>query len=363
MTVLGRSFARRYGRTVLACWAAVVVVFLVADFGDRVKAFLDRPLADVGALYWNKALVAVHQLGPVALLLASGLFVSRLRRQGELQGAFALGASPRVVLAPIAAIGCVAAMGLVVFDELVASRAGEQIDRIQVERFGSWGDFRFHFGHRQWYRADPWIVQLRGEGGTDVTLYRLGPGFHLERRIDAEAMRSLGGSRWHLSGVSERDFAGEGRFTRLGELELELPGTQAGTFFLREGRPEQLTLAEMTAQKEARERVGRPGRPYVFAWHQRFTFPLSGLLAAVLGALLAMRRDRSPKATSALVEGLSVVAALWGVMVVSRTLVLAGHLPAALGSWSPPLVLVAMSAWVARREGWLGYGSSLSARR
>ena len=48
----------------------VTLVYLVADFGDRLNVFLNHPVAHVAELYWYKSLMTLHQLSPAAMLLA-----------------------------------------------------------------------------------------------------------------------------------------------------------------------------------------------------------------------------------------------------------------------------------------------------
>ncbi|MBX7101657.1 MAG: LptF/LptG family permease [Myxococcaceae bacterium] len=352
MSLFARSVMLRYLQSVALTWLAVVAVFLVADFGDRMKAFIDRPAADVAALYANKALVAVHQLGPVAMLLAGGLLVSAMRRQGEVHAALSLGGSPWRIAGPIAAVAVALGAGLAVYDELVVTRASEQVDRIQVERFQSWGDFRLFFGQRQWFRVGEWIVQIREGGLRNVTLYRVDANFHLQERVDATALESLGGDRWQLTEVSDRLLAhGGGAFTREATRALRLPGSSPGSFSIREGRPEQLRLSELFEQQAARAQVGLPVRRYALAVQQRFAFPVSGVLAVVLGVLLALRRERRNFATAALIEGLLVVALVWGLLIIARALAFSGTLSPSLAPWVPALALVAAMAELTRREG------------
>ena len=67
-----------------ALLAVLLVVFVVADFSDRVKLFMAHSLADVALMYWNKALVALQQLAPPAMMLAAGAALATLARRGEL---------------------------------------------------------------------------------------------------------------------------------------------------------------------------------------------------------------------------------------------------------------------------------------
>ena len=81
--LLLRHVLRRYLVLVGAVLAGLLVVFLVADFVDRARAYTGPNwVRDVVELYGWKAVVATHQLAPAALLLASATLVSLLRRRG-----------------------------------------------------------------------------------------------------------------------------------------------------------------------------------------------------------------------------------------------------------------------------------------
>jgi lipopolysaccharide export system permease protein len=77
--------------------------------------------------------------------------------------------------------------------------------------------------------------------------------------------------------------------------------------------------------------------------------------AALLAVGLALRPGRRAHLTGALVEGLGISVALWALMVVLRTVVVAQRIPAGPAAWAPAAALAAAAAalWL-RREGWLG---------
>ena len=108
--LLLRHVLKRYLVLVGAVLAGLLVVFLVADFVDRARAYTGPNwVRDVVELYGWKALVATHQLAPAALLLASATLVSLLRRRGELTAILALGFGRRVLFLPVGAVALVTA--------------------------------------------------------------------------------------------------------------------------------------------------------------------------------------------------------------------------------------------------------------
>ena len=88
------------------------------------------------------------------------------------------------------------------------------------------------------------------------------------------------------------------------------------------------------------------------ALNNRFAYPLAAVPAALLAVGLALRLRRRGHLTAALIEGLVIAIALWGMMVVCRTLVLAERMPSGAAAWAPVAILVfaASTLWVHRER-------------
>lgn len=351
---------RTYIRFVLGILGGLVLVFVVVDFVDRAKTYTGPGwVADAARLYGYKALTAVQQLGPAALLLAAGTTISALRKQGEVTAIRALTFGPTALYAPVLAFGLMACTGLIVFDEVVATYAGRRVDEITAQRFNRWGDLRSYSMPKQWFRRGDHIFVLRAggaqEGFENVSIFTLSREFKLLRRLDAARMEWLDGTRWRLTGVVDRTFTGEqGTSVKsLESAEYEL-GIAASTFRIRPGRPEQMRVPVLREQIVARHEVGLATKQFELALHNRFAYPLVALPAALLGVGLALRTNRKGHLTTAIVEGLLVAVTMWGLMMVCRTLVLTERLSPPVAAWTPCvlLVLAAGALWL-RREGFL----------
>ena len=345
-----RYVLRTYLQFFLGILAAVLAIFLVADFVDRGRNYTGEGWVSAAALlYFYKGLVAAHQLGPAAMLLAAGATVSSLRKRGEVTAIRALTFGPAALYVPIGLCAAVLGLSLIAFDEGVVARAGRRVDEINTQRFNRWGDWRIYYTPKQWFRRGDRVFYLRGsdaDGGyTDATVLTLTGDFRLSRRLDAKRMRPLEGTRWELTGVVERTFTPEGA-TQLRSVEREEVdlGTQGRAFRIRPGRPEQMRLKQLREQLVARKEVGLPTALFGLAMHNRFAYGFAGLPAALLAVGLALRPNRRGHLTVAMVEGLVVVVVLWGMMVVGRTLASNQHLPPWVAAWAPSLVLMVASA-------------------
>lgn len=348
---LVRYVTRLYLALFFGVLAASLLIFLVGDLGDRWELFLGKATPDVAALYWNKGLMLVHQLSPVAMLLAAGTTVSVLRKRGEWLAMQALGVSRWTVVAPVAACAAVLTVGLMAWGELVVTRAGPEVDRLMVQKFGIWGDYRFYYFPQTWFRAGDHVFNVRG--GTDddgamrdVTVLAMDPGFGLAARYDAERFQAVGGDTWRLFDVTVRRFlaSGEAPLEQKAQLELPVPGTTPETFQLRVGRPELMRLKDLWHQQRIRAGLGLGTQRFELAVHERFAFPFAGWIAALLAALVALRPGRRGHLTLTLVEGLGVTVGLFALMIVGKRLALGEHLPVGPAAWLP--VLAAAGALV-----------------
>jgi len=341
---LRRYVMKLYLGAVALAAAAVLLVFLVIDFGDRLKAYVGHSALEVLELYACKSAVTLGQLMPAAMLLAAGVTLTLLKRRGELDAMRALGISPAAIVAPI--LWCAVLLGVlgVAFDERVAAPAGARVDRLMVERFGVWGDYRSFYGAQQWLRLGPAVFRVSSaerETLRGVTVFRLGPDFSLRERVDAETMQPLESGAFELKQVRIRDYEDEPHLRVAASEETRFSQADAKAFAIRPGRPEQMSTAELFEQRRVRAAAGLPTRRLALAQHGRFSYPFLGAIGAVLAAGLALRRGRKPQLSIALVEGLFVCASMWGLLVVGRALALSERLPAAGASWGPLAALAA----------------------
>ncbi|MBJ6764211.1 LptF/LptG family permease [Myxococcaceae bacterium JPH2] len=351
---------RTYLLSFVGILAGVVAVFLVVDFVDRAKAYGGEGWVwDVMKLYGYKGLVSVQQLGPAALLLAAGTTVSSLRKRGEVTAMRALTFGPSALYVPIGVCALVACVGLVFFEENVATHAGRRVDDITTQRFNRWGDWGLYYTPKQWFRRGDQIFFLRGgdaQGGFDnVSVLTLTKDFRLRSRLDAAHMQSVDGTRWELTDVIERSFTDDGRTQVRQDASREVDlGVGARTFRIRPGRPEQMRVRELREQVVARAEVGLDTRQYELAMHNRFAYSLAGLPAALLAVGLALRTNRRGHLTAAIVEGLLITVAMWGIIVICRTLVLSERLAPPVAAWMPMFLLsvAAATLWL-RGEGWV----------
>ncbi|MFT3709160.1 MAG: LptF/LptG family permease [Archangium sp.] len=349
-----RSVAKLAAGLFIALSLALVALFLVIDFGDWLRLYTGKPPGDVALLYWYRSHLALVQFAPAALVLTGGLTITLIRRRGEWTALKALGASPVAVLRPLLVVSLAGALALLAFQEFVVSSSGPNVDRIMVERFDRWGDFLSVYTPRRWFRAGPWLINVRGAMADDhledVRLFELAPDGRLHRWLEGGKLTFVAEGRWRFDSATELTLDGAEARSELPRdaLEVALPLRPEITR-LAVGRPEWLPLSTLGDQIAVLASLQLPTEATRFAIHQRGTSLLVTALAALITALLALSGKGRPSIPLALISGGVLYGVLFVVSMIARSLALNGHLAAPLAAWTPALLLSAIAVVLGRR--------------
>ncbi len=359
MKTFERYVARLTAGIFLSVALGLVALFLVIDFGDWLRLYTGKPVADVATLYWYRSHVALVQFSPAALVLAAGLAITVVRRRGEWTALRALGASPMTLVRPVVLVSLVSALGLVVFQEFVVSQSGPKIDRLMMERFDRWGDFLAVYSPRRWFRTGPYLLNVRGEANPeqleDVRVFELGPKSELVRWIEGRRLVFVRDGTWRVDDGNELVVEGaEAHPGRQGQFELPIPIRPEVTQ-LAVGRPEWMPLRVLGRQVPLMSTLKLPTEATRFAIHQRWAAPLASVLAALIACLLGLRSQARPSVPRALLEGAGLYGGLFVAGMISRSLAINDRLTPVLAAWLLPIVLalavlsaVLVSSWRSR---------------
>ncbi len=348
-SIIWRYIAIEYTKAFFSVLGGLAAIWLVIDYVDQSKNY-----TGVGwwkwvlELYFNKAISACHELAPGSLLLAAGITMAGLKKNGEHTALRALAVSPFQLFAPVAFIGLVVVGGLVITDDLLVGQARKRVDEINAKVFHKYGSWKRYYGETRWFAGKKHIYHLR-ESGEDqsfknVTIFSISKDFRLFQRIDAKKMEPLGGRRWRLREGAQRNFIEKkSPEVRFSQREFEFEETPS-SFNILKGRPEQMRIYEIIRQMEIRKNIGLTSERFLFALHNKFSYPLAGLPGALLACVLALRPGRRNYLVSAFVEGFAVIIFLWALMVVCKAASLSDITPAHLAAWAPVGMLTIVSA-------------------
>ncbi len=349
--------ARRALLAFVVSLGAVVALFLVVDFAENASVFTGPGwLAAVVALYVNRTAVVASQTAPAAMLFAAAVTASDLRRTREYTALRALGLGPWRVALPVVAVAALVAAGAGWLRDAVVVEASARADEIMATRFHRASATAAHERQR-WFRGRGGhrIYHLRA--GTEeatferVTILEVSEAFRLSRRIDAARMRpGAGTGEWILDDVSERSFHADGSVVlAVWPNRTYLFEEDPGAFAVRPGRPAQMRRGVLREQITLRQRLGLPARDFTLEWHNRLSYPLATIPAALLALAIALRRERKGHVTASLVESVAVSLGFWALQAICWSLAVSGRLSPVIAAWSPDLLLLAIGMVALRR--------------
>jgi len=348
--------ARRALVAFVGALVAVVILFLVVEVSENANLFRGEGwLEGAVEVYLNRAAAVAWQTAPAAMLLGASLTASSLRRTREYDAMRALGLGPWRVALPILAVAAVVAVGMMVFDDLVAAGAAARADEILATRFNGGANWRRWQEPKRWFRGRGGrrVYDLRGtgEGGAfeRVTILELTPEFRLERRIDAQRMLPGGAGEWILEDVEERTFTAQGFRLEKADRKVYRFDEDPEAFAVRPGSPAQMRRTVVAAQIQVRRRLGLATADYELEWQRKIAYPAAAIPAALLALALALRRDRRGNVTASVAESVGVSVAFWGLQGVAWSLGRSGRISPAAAAWLPDAVVLVAGLWALRR--------------
>src|SRR5215471_18000565 len=119
--ILFRYLVGEFLRIVALCLVAFIVVYLIADFSDRIDDFLKHQ-APVGAIiryFLVKIPLIVNEVLPIAVLAAMLLSLGGFSRHNELTAMRACGVSSAQIVAPLLGTCLALSVGIFFWNERV----------------------------------------------------------------------------------------------------------------------------------------------------------------------------------------------------------------------------------------------------
>jgi lipopolysaccharide export system permease protein len=350
--IVFRYISRTFVRSLAAALGGMTAIYLIIDYADRAKWYNGNGwLKAVIELYLCKLALVTYQLAPAGIALGAAIAMSSLRKTSEITAMRALGRGPITLLWPIGIVAVIVAGLLTFAEDRVVARANERAEEINHYVFNRWGDWTTYHHEKKWYRGTNnriyYLGHFEGAGFREVTIYDLSPQFELLRRIDAEKIEPLPDGRWRFVNAVTRTFHGEESMREVREAEhFEQLPEDVQLFRVKTGRPAQQRRWELRSQIDVRRKLGLPYREWEVSYFERLAYQFAGIPAALIGASLALRRNRKGHLTAALAEGFGVTIGLWAASVFARTLALSEHISPFWGGFAP-FALCAVVATIA----------------
>lgn len=342
MTVLDRYLTREVIRYFSATFALVTIVYMLADFFEKVDNLVESGLPFAKATLYFISRIPIEQLLPASTLLSVMLVFGLMNKHNEIIALKTGGVSIyRLLKAPFV-IGLGLSMVLLLLSEvfLPIVRAGanriwlEEVENVQVgaERHNIWLK-----GPRAIYHIG--FFEAARERAFDMSLSFFDADFRLTRRVDAREGK-YAEEKWHLQDVMDQVRRPEDGVYETRHFDgLALPLDFAPEDLKRVVKDSaEMSLLELGDYIRTAEAEGYDATAYRVDWHAKTAFPPVCVLLAVIAGTIAGKGRRGENLAIVVVTGIGLAFCFWVVNGFSLALGHAGMLPPLLAAWLPNLM-------------------------
>jgi lipopolysaccharide export system permease protein len=351
--ILSRYLVEEFLRILGLCLVAFIVVYLIADFSDRIDDFLKHqaPVEAVIRYFLVRIPLIVNEVLPIAVLAAMLLGLGGLSRHNEITAMRACGLSSLQIVAPLFLTCLLLSVAVFYWNENVvpyfASRA-HYINTVEIKKRqmqGLMGDQQlWAHGQDTFYNIQSFDPRTRSLIG--ITIYPIDPEFHLKGLVEIPRAK-WNGKEWVFREGVERKFAADG--------EIETVKLDPGTLNLRE-KPADLMAARRDAEefsyRELRELVeslrkkGLDTTEYNVDLHLKLAVPFICTVMGLISMPLGMRNLRGSSLANNIGAGLLIGATYWFVLALAVSLGHSGALPPIVAAWTANGIFAAIGLFL-----------------
>lgn len=344
LSILGRYISIEFIKILLLSLGAFIAVYLVIDIFQGIGMMVEYKPAFhlVSALYLLKIPRILSQVTPVAVLLSTLMTLGLLSRNSEITAMKSSGISLYRIVSPILVIAFMVSIFSFLSNEYIVPHTNKEAMFIEKAKIRKKSPKSFFRQNKIWYRGDNAIYNIQlFEPDTNtlkgVTIYHMGEGFSLSKRIEAKE-GVWDGSAWRFYDVREDIFDNGGITSNsYRELPVMFPETPE-TFGVEERDSEEMGFWELRGYISKLRSEGYDSTRLVVDLYSKLSSPFTALVMAFLGIPFALKGGRS--AGIAFGVGISVVIGFgyWLIMSFGLSLGRAEALPPLLSAWGANIV-------------------------
>lgn len=340
MSIIAKYLVREILKYLGFMLVAVIVLYLVVDFFDRIDNFIDADLPPGRMIHYLLLQIplSIVRITPVGVMLAILIALGLMNRNNEIIALKTCGLNPRAFFRPIMTIGLAACLALFVISEtLVPMTTGKAnlIWQTEVKKRSAVSTRKKNIwisGFRSIYFIsyfNPKTLEISG-----VTLNFFDDRFNLTRRVDAEKGK-FESSSWHLFGIMEQRHDPE---TLAQSVVFYESGFEALDFtpddLKRAARKsEEMNVLELAAYIDAVESEGYDATPYRVDLHAKFALPVACIILSIIATAIALKSGQRLNIAVAIAAGLGFVFLFWVVYSFCLSLGYGGIIPAPAAAW------------------------------
>jgi len=341
MTILDRYISQQIVRYFGATFALVTVIYMIADFFEKVDKLIESGLAFPKAALYFVSRIPLEHLIPASTLLSVLVVFGMMNKHNEITALKTGGVSIyRLLKAPFA-LGVIFSLVLLMFSEIllpiVRSNANriwmEEVKKVQTtsRRKNIWLK-----GHRSIYHIqffDP--VRLKA---FDVSLNFFDDDFRLTRRIDAREGEYTEGHWVFREAMEQVRNPDDGSFVVRHRDQMSVPLDFEPLDLKRVAKAsDEMSLPELADYIQTAESEGYDTTTYRVDFHAKIAYPLVCLILSAIAVAIAGRGKRGENLAIVLVTGIGLAFCFWVLHGFSLSLGYAGMLPPLVAAWLPNL--------------------------
>lgn len=301
MRLLKRYVLYKFLRVYCLTATALIGVFMIVDFFERVDEFLSKGISwmDLFAYYIYKVPFIIFFMAPQAVLLATVITLASFARNNEFTAMKACGIGVTGITTPIVLASVGIAVLVIACNEYVAPKTNKEMHYIFYVKVRGQAPTKAIQRDKIWYRSPNnwvWNIGYYDPGRSmmkKVSIFIYGEGHYVKQRIDALAA-FWNGRNWEFLDGFVRSFDKEGlaKTEYFEKRNFPIPETPAEFNKVRK-RPEEMTLTEMYRDIQATASAGQdPTRKWV-ELHHKLSYPFISVVMALVGIPLSIRTSRT----------------------------------------------------------------------
>ena len=342
MTVLDRYITRQVLRYFGAIFALVTVIYIIADFFEKIDNLVESGLPVAKAAFYFLSRIPIEQLIPASTLLSVMLVFGLMNKHNEIIALKAGGVSIYRLLKVPFTLGLVFTAVLLILSEVLLPIVRSNANRMWMEEVKKfWVDYQqrniwLKGNHSIYHIAHFDVARSRM---VNVSLTFFDGEFRITRRIDAREGDYIE-DQWVLNDVMEQIRNPEDglfRVRNLDHLALQLDFEPEDLKrVIKES--DEMSFMELGDYIRTTESEGYDATPYRVDWHAKIAFPLVCIILAVIAVTIAGRGKRGESLPIVVVTGIGLAFCFWVLHGFSLSLGYAGMLPPLVAAWLPNLI-------------------------
>ncbi len=351
MNIINRHITAEILKFFILILFAVVAIYLVVDFFEKLDNFVDAQLPGprIALFFILNIPFVVFQITPLAVLLAVLVVFGLMNKHNEIIALRAGGVSRFAILKPAFAVGLVLSSALFLFADVIVPMTMEKANKIWLGEVRK-KELVTTRRNNIWLRGRQQLTKIklfRPEHKTihGVTIYQFDDQFNLISRLDAKK-GVYHDDHWQLYNIMhQKRLGGDSEFTTTfsakmdTDIDIDLEDFQQVI-----KQPLEMRFAELLTYIRDLESEGYDASANWVDLHAKISFPLVCLILTMVGSGLILRPGDKEGLPVKIALGLGIAFFYWILHSFFVSLGYGGVLFPMLAAWMTNIIFVGVSA-------------------